>query len=187
MSHTGSRIAAQAAPPQPFQSEGNPILGDGSYYSADAAALSVDGKLYLYFGNDQADRWEGRFVMSGYGVMATEDPERGEWELYRNNLDPDGVFDWATGNNAFAGQVAAGPDGRFYWYAPVEWKNDQVRDRMAIGVAVSDSPVGPWRDPIGKPLLAWPDIFGDSRRGQSLIDPHVFQDTDGQAYLYWGS
>jgi hypothetical protein len=43
------------------------------------------------------------------------------------------------------------------------------------------------RLPFGKPLLAWPDVFGDSRRGQSLIDPHVFQDTDGQVYLYWGS
>ncbi|MEZ6101096.1 MAG: family 43 glycosylhydrolase [Pirellulaceae bacterium] len=183
----GSRVGAQTTRPQLFQSTGNPIIGDGSYYSADGAMLSFGGKLYVYFGNDQADRWVGGFVMAEYGVMATDDPESGEWELHRNNLNPDEVFDWATGRNAFAGQVAHGADGRFYWYVPVEWKNDQVPDRMAIGVAVSGSPIGPWTDPIGKPLLAWPDVFGESRHGNSLIDPHVFQDTDGQVYLYWGS
>lgn len=170
-----------------FESRGNPILGDGSYYSADAASLSVDGKLYLYFGNDRPERWVGGFVMPEYGVLATEDPGSGKWELHRNNLDPDQVFDWATGNNAFAGHVAQGADGRFYWYTPVEWKDERFPDRMAIGVAVSDSPVGPWTDPIGKPLVSWPDVFGESRRGNSLIDPMVLQDSDGQAYLYWGS
>ncbi len=184
---TGSWIVAQTAHPLPFQAQGNPILGDGSYYSADGASLSHDGKLYIHFGNDQADRWEGRFVMRQYGVMATSDPESGEWQLYRNNLNPGEVFDWATGRNAYAGQVAQGADGRFYWYVPVEWKNEQFPDRMAIGVAVSDSPLGPWTDPIGKPLLSWPDVFGGRRRGNSLIDPHVFQDTDRQVYLYWGS
>lgn len=179
--------AVEPQAPVRFTSLGNPIIADDSYYSADGATLSSDGKLYIYFGHDQPDRWVGGFVMSEYGVLATEDPASGEWELHRNNLDPDEVFGWATGNNAFAGHVARGADGRYYWYTPVEWKNEQVPDRMAIGVAVSDSPVGPWSDPIGKPLLAWPDVFGDSERGNALIDPAVLQDTDGQAYLYWGS
>jgi hypothetical protein len=58
---------------------------------------------------------------------------------------------------------------------------------MVIGVAISDSPLGPWTDPIGKPLLTWLDVFGNTRRGQEVIDPHVFADTDGTVYLYWGS
>jgi hypothetical protein len=178
---------AQSPAAQSFSSQGNPILADGSYYSADAASLSDNGKLYLYFGNDRPDRDVGGFVMSEYGVMATEDPLSGKWELYRDNLDPDEVFSWATGNNTFAGHVTRGSDGKYYWYAPVEWKNEDVADRMAIGVAVSDTPVGPWTDPIGKPLAAWPDVFGEGRRGNGLIDPTVLQDTDGQAYLYWGS
>ena len=49
---------------------------------------------------------------------------------------------------------------------------------MAIGVAVSDSPTGPFTDPIGKPLI--------SRGNGGDYDPTVFIDNDGQAYLYWG-
>ena len=49
---------------------------------------------------------------------------------------------------------------------------------MAIGVAVGDSPVGPFKDAIGKPLHdgSW-----------DYIDPTVFIDDDGRAYLYWGN
>ena len=48
----------------------------------------------------------------------------------------------------------------------------------ALGVAVSDSPVGPYHDPLGKPLA--PPTWG-------YIDPTVFIDDDGQAYLFWGN
>ena len=49
---------------------------------------------------------------------------------------------------------------------------------MAIGVAVSNSPYGPFVDAIGKPLI--------SRSNPGDYDPTVFVDDDGQAYLYWG-
>jgi arabinoxylan arabinofuranohydrolase len=45
-----------------------------------------------------------------------------------------------------------------------------------IGVAVADSPTGPFRDAIGRPLV-----------GNGQIDPTVLIDDDGQAYLYWGN
>ena len=48
--------------------------------------------------------------------------------------------------------------------------------QMAIGVGVSDSPTGPFRDAIGRPLV-----------DNGEIDPTVFIDDDGQAYLYWGN
>ncbi len=178
---------AQSTTSRPIQTQGNPIVGDGSYYLADAAPLSHGGKLYIYGGHDQPKIWQGGFVMKEYGVLETTDPTSGSWTLYEGNLKPGEVYDWATGNNAFAGQVAIGADGRCYWYTPVEWKNTDVPNRMAIGVAVSDSPTGPWSDPIGKPLLTWKDVFGEERRGQEVIDPHVFIDTDGTPYLYWGS
>jgi arabinan endo-1,5-alpha-L-arabinosidase len=50
---------------------------------------------------------------------------------------------------------------------------------MAIGVATSDDPTGPFRDPIGEPL-----VTGD--RGFDAIDPFVME-ADGTHYLYWGS
>jgi beta-xylosidase len=49
---------------------------------------------------------------------------------------------------------------------------------MAIGVAVSTSPYGPFTDAIGKPLI-FRDNPGD-------YDPTVFVDDDKQAYMYWG-
>ncbi|MCH5375323.1 MAG: family 43 glycosylhydrolase, partial [Planctomycetes bacterium] len=59
-------------------------------------------------------------------------------------------------------------------------------NRMAIGVAVSDGPLGPWKDPIGKPLVSWLDVFGDQKAGQEVIDPHVFTDDDGSVYWVFG-
>ncbi|MCA9260532.1 MAG: family 43 glycosylhydrolase, partial [Planctomycetales bacterium] len=50
-----------------------------------------------------------------------------------------------------------------------------------IGVAVADRPEGPFRDPLGKPLVAAADY-----RGMQCIDPMTYVDDDGQAYLYWG-
>ena len=53
-----------------------------------------------------------------------------------------------------------------------------MRAFQTIGVAVGDTPTGPFRDAIGKPLCdgSW-----------DYIDPTVFIDDDGQAYLYWGN
>lgn len=50
-----------------------------------------------------------------------------------------------------------------------------------IGVAVSDSPTGPFKDALGEPLLKGGDF-----RGQ-MIDPAVFTDDDGKQYLYGGN
>ncbi|MGO1267117.1 MAG: family 43 glycosylhydrolase, partial [Microbacterium gubbeenense] len=174
-------------PDRTIVSPGNPIIADGSLYTADAAPLVVDDTLYIHAGHDEAAPDEAGFNMRDYSVLATNDPASGSWDLYSENLAPGDVFDWSTGNAAYAGQVVTGADGRYYWYAPVEWDNAEVPNAMAIGVAVSDSPVGPWTDAIGDPLLTWYDVFGESATGQEVIDPHVFTDVDGRVYLYWGS
>jgi hypothetical protein len=80
-------------------------------------------------------------------------------------------FEWSRGD-AWAGQCIY-RNGKFYYYLPVNQKNGG----NAIGVAVSDSPTGPFKDALGKPLLT----------GYGYIDPTVYIDNDGQAYLYWGN
>jgi beta-xylosidase len=80
-------------------------------------------------------------------------------------------FEWSRGD-AWAGQCVY-RNGKFYFYIPVNQKNGG----NAIGVAVSDSPTGPFKDALGEPLLT----------GNGYIDPTVFIDDDGQAYLYWGN
>ncbi|MGH6615378.1 glycoside hydrolase family 43 protein [Sphingomonas sp.] len=69
--------------------------------------------------------------------------------------------------------------GRYYMFFGA---NDIQRDDElgGIGVAVSDSPGGPFRDAIGKPLI------GAFHNGAQPIDPFVFRDDDGQYYLYYG-
>lgn len=70
-------------------------------------------------------------------------------------------------------------NGRYYYYFAA---NDiQSDDELGgIGVAVADRPEGPYRDALGKPLI---DRFVN---GAQPIDPHVFVDDDGSAYLYYG-
>lgn len=63
-------------------------------------------------------------------------------------------------------------NGKYYFYFPAD---DQ------IGVAVSDSPTGPFKDALGKPLI------GRMEAGIRSIDPNIFIDDDGQAYLYFGN
>lgn len=191
---TGALTAAPALaadPPEPTRtvtSPGNPIIADGSLYTADAAPLvGTDGRLYVYTGHDEASPQQAGFNMHDYEILATDDVESGVWDVYEHAMDPGEVFDWATGNAAYAGQATLGADGRYYWYVPVETIDTSMANRMAIGVAVSDSPVGPWEDAIGAPLLTWADVFGSSANGQEVIDPHVFTDVDGTVYLYWGS
>jgi hypothetical protein len=179
--------AAATTPSATIDAGGNPILADGSAYSADAAPLVVGDTLYVYAGHDEAAEQQAAFVMNDYQIFATDDVASGLWDHYPENLVPGEVFSWATGRSAFAGQVTTGADGKFYWYVPVEWENTSVPNRMAIGVAVSDGPTGPWTDAVGAPLLTWTDVFGSSTDGQEVIDPHVFTDSDGRVYLYWGS
>src|SRR5690606_35447629 len=77
------------------------------------------------------------------------------------------TFSWASANKSWAPHCVA-RDGKFYFYVPVSDK---------IGVAVADSPLGPFTDAIGAPLLT----------NYQYIDPTVFIDDDGQAYLYFGN
>ncbi|MFP7707785.1 family 43 glycosylhydrolase [Trueperella sp. LYQ141] len=174
------------APTRSITSDGNPIIRDGSLYTADAAMLVDGDRLYIYAGRDSAAPDYGSFDMTEYVVMSTSDVAGGHWDIWEGNLRPAEVFSWASGKGAYAGQTVKGRDGKYYWYVPIESQDTSVPNRMAIGVAVSDSPVGPWRDAIGKPLLAWRDVFGDATNGQEIIDPHVLIDGD-HTYLYWGS
>lgn len=144
----------------------NPIVQTN--YTADPAPLVYNGKLFLYTSHDEDNStW---FVMNDWKLYTTEDmvnwTSHGAIASYK-------IFDWAKGD-AWAIQVVE-RNGKFFLYAPVTSKEN---NRPAIGVAVADSPYGPFIDPLGKPLGQM--SFGD-------IDPTAFIDDDGQAYLYWGN
>lgn len=161
----------------------NPIIGDGSVYSADPATLVVDDELYIYAGRDEAGPTTNDFIMNEWQAFSTTDPESGTWEHHPSLMRPEAVFDWATSGRAYAGQVVEGADGRFYWYVPVHEAASTSEDKFGIGVAVADDPLGPWTDAVGGPIISQA-ILGNSIHN---IDPTVLVDDDGRVYAYWGS
>lgn len=136
-------------------------------YTADPAPIVHNDTVYLYTTHDEDDA-------EGFKMW--------EWLLYTStdmvNWQDRGAvaslkdFEWYKGDNgAWAPQVIE-RDGKFYMYCPIHGNG--------IGVLVADSPYGPFKDPIGKPLVWQKEHWDD-------IDPTVFIDDDGQAYMYWGN
>ncbi len=161
----------------------NPLLGDGSVYSADPATLVVDDTLYVFAGRDEAGPTTNDFIMNEWQAFSTEDVAGGAWERHPSLMRPEQVFEWATPGRAYAGQVVEGADGRFYWYVPVHESGSPSPDPFGIGVAVSDSPLGPWTDAIGAPLVSQSILGNDAHN----IDPTVHVEDDGRVWMYWGS
>lgn len=143
----------------------NPIVQ--TCYTTDPAPMVHDGTLYVYTGHDE-DKADF-FWMQEWRVYSTKDMVN--WTDHGSPLAIES-FDWAD-DRAWAAQCIE-HNGKFYWYVCLRSK---LTNTMAIGVAVGDSPLGPFKDAIGKPLYdgSW-----------DFIDPTVFVDDDGQAYLYWG-
>jgi hypothetical protein len=170
---------------QSIHSNGNPILGDGSYYSADPAPVVVGDTLYILAGRDEAPADVNDFIMNEWQLFATKDVASGEWLHYPGILRPETVFAWAAKGHAYAGQIVQGKDKRFYLYAPVEEADTSNHDPFAIGVAVADSPLGPWKDahPSG-PIVS--QSVPEPNKIQN-IDPTIMIDNDGRVFLYWGT
>lgn len=168
----------------------NPILSDGADYTTDPAPLVADGKLYILTGRDTAPDGVNDFIMPEWQMLATDDPASGDWTHYPHFVKPDDVFKWATPGRAYAAQIVQGPTiqgkpGRYYLYAPVMEQGTANKDGFAIGVAVSDSPTGPWTDAHPKgPVVS--QAYPVPNNIQN-IDPTVLVDDDGRVFMYWGT
>ncbi len=98
------------------------------------------------------------------------------WEKHSKILTTDSIK-WAK--RAMWAPSVIEKDHKYYFFFAANdiQKDDQVG---GIGVAVADSPEGPYRDNLGKPLV---DKF---HNGAQPIDPYVFRDKDGTCYLIYG-
>lgn len=158
----------------------NPIIKN--IFTADPAALVYQDTVYLYAGHDEAEVGVNDYIMHDWHVFSSTDmvnwKDRGACLSVKD-------FSWVK-DNAYAGQCVY-RDGKFYWYVPMEHKKDSSSNGgFAIGVAVSDNPTGPFKDAIGKALIT-NEMTKDKTHSWDDIDPTVFIDDDGQAYLYWGN
>jgi hypothetical protein len=145
----------------------NPVVQ--TCFTADPAPMVYNDTVYLYTGHDEDDATG--FKMFNWKCYTSTDMVN--W-TDRGTIASTAIFSWAVKNSAWAPQCIF-RNGKFYFYCPVAQKKN---GNMSIGVAISDSPTGPFVDALGKPLIA---------RGRQDIDPTVFIDDDGQAYLYWGN
>jgi len=145
----------------------NPVITH--IYTADPSARVFNDTLFLYPSHDRdnAQWWD----MVDWHVFSTTDMKDFTDHGVALSLDD---ISWAE-------QYAWAPDcvkknGKYYFYFPT--------DQDYIGVAVSDKPYGPFKDPLGKPLLTRnsPGV----KANRDFIDPGVFIDDDGTAYLFVG-
>ena len=135
--------------------------------TADPAPMVYNDTVFLYTTHDEDDA-------EGFKMQ--------DWLLYTStdmvNWTDHGVvaslksFDWVKRDNGAWAEQVVERNGKFYMYCPIHGNG--------IGVLVSDSPYGPFKDPLGKPLVWQKEHWDD-------IDPTVFIDEDGQAYMYWGN
>ena len=153
----------------------NPLFP--TLFTADPAPMVEGDTVYLYTGHDEAKGGE-MFTMKEWLCFSSKDMKH--WVSHGPIMRATD-FKWAT-QDAWAIQVI-GRNGKYYLYAPVRHGPPNVC--MAIGVAVSDSPTGPFVDARGSALVT--DDTTPSPYGWDDIDPTVFIDDDGTAWLAWGN
>ena len=145
----------------------NPIIS--TVFTPDPAPFVYGDKVYLFTDHDEDGR-NRDFNMKDWMVFSTEDMVN--W-TYLGTQVTTATFKWARqGQRAWACQ-AVERNGKWYWYVCC----NKATGGDALAVAVADDPQGPWTDAIGGPLA----------EGFGFIDPTVFIDDDGKAYLFWGN
>jgi len=142
----------------------NPIIRD--LRTADPSAhVWKDGKLWVYTSQDHSKSYD---TMDGYMAFSTTD--LAQWKNHGEVLHSRDLS-WGVPGLMWA-PTAAYRNGKYYLIYP--HSADGTRE-MKCGVAVADSPPGPFKD------LGW--IKGVEGK---WLDPCVFEDSDGEYYLYWG-
>lgn len=151
----------------------NPIVRN--QYSADPSARVFGDRVYVFPSHDiLATEGKGRvgwFCMEDYHVFSSANLT--DWTDHGMVVSQTTV-PWTnpTTYNMWAPDCIY-RNGKYYFYFPAGTKDSSFGRGFAIGVAIADKPEGPYV-PQPTPI-----------KGVHGIDPNVFIDKDGQAYLYW--
>ncbi|MVT39551.1 family 43 glycosylhydrolase [Chitinophaga oryziterrae] len=155
-----------SADAQQKKRSGNPII-QGWYADPEAAIFGRQYWIYPTF----SDRYEKQVFFDAFSSR-----DLVNWTKHDHILDTAAVK-WA--NRAMWAPAIVEKEGRFYFFfAANDIQNNDAKG--GIGVAVADSPAGPYKDYLGKPLI---DKF---HNGAQPIDQFVFHDKDGQYYIIYG-
>ncbi len=141
----------------------NPICPPGVYIADPEVRQMPDGRVYLYGSRDEpGNAWCSR----SYNILSTSDLVT--WTMDQTSFATAGPGKQTnyTSNILYAPDCIY-HDGKYYlYYCLADGEKDE-------GVAVASSPFGPFKN-------------GKIMEGAKGIDPSVFIDDDGQAYLFWG-
>jgi len=154
----------------------NPIVRN--QFTADPTARVFNGKVYVFPSHDIPTP-EGKglrkdwFCMADYHVFSSENLT--DWTDHGMIVSQNKVAWVDSSSYSMWAPDCIERNGKYYFYFPA---NKMVADAngrkgFGIGVAIADKPEGPYV-PLPEPI-----------KGVNGIDPNVFIDKDGQAYLYW--
>lgn len=171
--------------PFDYSIESNPIgtadeNGD-PLYGGDPSILVDGDTVYLYVGHDVS--LAESYNIPEYCCYSTKDLKN--WTYHGVVLNMKDVS-WGTGDAAWAGQVMK-RNNKYYMYYCSWDKTDS--GKQSIGVAVADTPTGPFID-LGQPLVKGSTTTNESSTWND-IDPTAWIETDENGvehrYLAWGN
>ncbi|MCQ2125350.1 MAG: family 43 glycosylhydrolase [Fibrobacter sp.] len=136
-------------------------------YTADPAPMVHGDTVYLYTTHDEDDA-EG-FVM--YDWLLHTSTDMVNWTSHGAVASLNDIK-WSTRTNGAWAEQVVFRNGKWYMYVPIHGNG--------ISVLVADNPYGPFKEPLNKALVWQREHWND-------IDPTVWVDDDGQAYMYWGN
>ena len=161
--------------------QGNPCMTQR--FTADPGVMEYNGRVYVYSTNDELMYTNGAVTQNTYSkiqslnCMSSSDMVNWTDHGKINAVGSNGAAKWASNSWAptAAHKTINGKEKFFIYFA---------NNANGIGVLTSDSPTGPWVDPIGHALIS-----GSTPNCSSvtwLFDPAVLVDSDGSGYLYFG-
>ena len=160
-------------------------------YGGDPSAMVDGDTVYLYTGHDVATG--DSYVIDGWICYSTKDLLN--WK-YEGEIMSSKDISWANvADSAWAAQTVK-HNGKYYFYYCTWDKTAKASSKInageqSIGVAVSDSPTGPFKD-LGKPIVSGEVTdFGTESSEWNDIDPTVWIEKDDKGeehrYLAWGN
>lgn len=156
--------------------DGNPIIRE--VFTADPTVIVYEDRVYLYTGHDEPAEGVNDYVMKDWLCFSSGDLV--SWENHGSLLKA-ADFTWASGD-AYASKVIQ-RGNQFYWYVAVS--HGSIRGK-AIGVAVANHPLGPFKDARGSALIDH-QMIPPTDNLKANLDPSVITDSDGQSYIFWGN
>jgi beta-xylosidase len=160
-------LCSNAIAQQKKEFSGNPVI---SGWNADPEAKIFEGQYWIY--PTYSAPYEQQVHMDAWSSK-----DLVHWTKHPDIIDTTAIK-WAK--KAMWAPAVTEMGGKYYFFFGANDIHDDKKEIGGIGVGVSDSPAGPFKDYLGKPLI------GQIHNGAQPIDQFIFKDHDGQYYIIYG-